>query len=301
MTPSLVLVRRASLLAPLVCLLGVASFSIMDATMKMLSLGVGVYSALLLRGLTGTLITGATLVTGVAGSGLRRPPANVLRLHIIRGLVMTAMGWLFFLSLTLLPLAEAIALSFIAPIVALFLASWLLKEEIPSTAILSAILGLGGVAIVLSGRVSGNYGEDAIFGAAAVLSSALLFGYSLVLQRQVAQQAPPLEMSFWQNGMTFIALAPLAPFLLVLPEGVQWGWVLVSTLLVVTSQICLGWAYARASASRLVPLEYSAFLWASLFGWLFFQERLTMSVVLGAGVIIMACLIATRSPAAKAA
>ncbi|MPT48471.1 MAG: DMT family transporter [Sphingobium sp.] len=284
--------RRVSLLAPLACLMGVASFSIMDATMKMLSLGIGVYSALLLRGLTGTLITGTALV---ARSGLRLPPPKVLRLHILRGLVMTVMGWLFFLSLTLLPLAEAISLSFIAPLVALFLAAWLLKETIPPTAILSAILGLVGVGIVLSGRLSSTYGQEAIIGAAAILSSAVLFGYSLVLQRQVAQQAPPVEMSFWQNFVTFVALAPLAFFFLHLPEGTEWGWVVISTLLVVNSQICLGWAYARAPASRLVPLEYSAFLWASLFGWLFFQEKLTMTVVLGAAVIVAACLIATQS------
>jgi S-adenosylmethionine uptake transporter len=53
-------------------------------------------------------------------------------------------------------------------------------------------------------------------------------------------------------------------------------------------------AYARASASTLIPLEYSAFLWACLFGWLFFAEALTLPVLGGAALIVAACVIAAR-------
>ena len=52
------------------------------------------------------------------------------------------------------------------------------------------------------------------------------------------------------------------------------------------------WAYARAEAQALVPLEYSGFLWASLFGWLMFGESLRLPVMLGALLIVAACWIA---------
>ena len=56
----------------------------------------------------------------------------------------------------------------------------------------------------------------------------------------------------------------------------------------------LAWAYARAEAQVLVPLEYSGFLWASLFGWLFFTEPLTMPTTIGTAIIITSCWVATR-------
>lgn len=278
------------LAAPLACLLGVAMFSVMDVAMKALALAIGVYSALLFRSAIGSMLTGAAMFAG----GGRRPPRDVLALHVWRGVVVTGMAWLFFWALTQLPLAEAIALSFIAPIIALYLAAILLGEKVGGAAILSALLGLAGVGIILSGRVSGHYDASALRGALAVLGSAVLFAYNLVLQRQLAQKAGIVEMSFFQNGTMLLLLLPFAPFLMVPPAGWQWGLAVVAAVLVMLSQMSLAWAYARAPAPRLIPLEYSAFLWASLMGWLFFAERLSLPVIAGAAVIVAACLVASR-------
>ncbi|OYW88544.1 MAG: EamA family transporter, partial [Sphingobium sp. 32-64-5] len=195
---------RAGLLAPLACLLGVATFSIMDAAMKELALGLGAYSALLFRSLIGATLGGGAMAVTRA----RWPDRATLALHVRRGAVLAAMSWTFFWSLTRLPLAEAIALSFIAPIIALYLAALLLKERVGRAAILSALLGLVGVGIVLSGRLSGHYDAGALQGAAGILVSAVLFAYNLVLQRQLAQQAGAIEMSFCQNAVMIpVALA----------------------------------------------------------------------------------------------
>jgi S-adenosylmethionine uptake transporter len=64
--------------------------------------------------------------------------------------------------------------------------------------------------------------------------------------------------------------------------------------------MAFAWAYARAEAQVLVPLEYSGFLWASLFGWLFFAEQLTLPTVIGTAIIIASCWLATRRPRAAA-
>ncbi|TNE37798.1 MAG: DMT family transporter [Sphingomonadales bacterium] len=284
------LLRAAGSAAVFACLAGVALFSVMDVVMKMLALVIGAYNALLFRSIVGSLLSGTAMIA----SGNRWPPRPVLALHVRRGIVNTAMGWLFFWALTQLPLAEAIALSFVAPIIALYLAAILLGEAVGKTAILSALLGLAGVGIILSGRLSGDYQESALWGALAVIGSAVLFAYNLVLQRQLAQQAGMVEMSFFQNGMTLALLLPFLPFLAVVPLGGQWALVVGAAVLVILSQMCLAWAYARAPASRLIPLEYSAFVWASIMGWLFFAEHLSLAVVAGAAVIVAACLIAAR-------
>ena len=258
--------------------------------MKELALGLGAYSALLFRSLIGAVLGG----TAMAALRAPLPPPDRLALHARRGVVNTAMSWIFFWSLTKLPLAEGIALSFVAPIIALYLAALLLKEPVGRAAIVSALLGLAGVGIVLSDRLSGRYDADALWGAGGILMSALLFAYNLVLQRQLAQRAGAVEMSFCQNGMMLMLFAPLAPFLLAWPSACEWLLVLLATALVVASQLSIAWAYARAPAARLIPLEYSAFLWAAGLGWLVFGERLSPLVVAGAAVIVLACLIATR-------
>ena len=283
-------VRAGMMAASLVCLAGVALFSVMDVTMKVLALAMGAYNALLFRSAIGSLLSGAAMLA----SQNRWPPRNVLILHIWRGITVTGMGWLFFWALTQLPLAEAIALSFIAPIIALYLSALILKEKVGKTATLSAILGLAGVGIILSDRVSGRYDAAALWGALAVLISAVLFAYNLVLQRQLAQKAGMVEVSFFQNGTMLVVLLPLAPLWVQVPVGWQWGIIWAAAVLAILSQMSLAWAYARAPASRLIPFEYSAFVWASLLGWQIFDESLSAAVIVGAVVIIAACLMAAR-------
>jgi S-adenosylmethionine uptake transporter len=75
----------------------------------------------------------------------------------------------------------------------------------------------------------------------------------------------------------------------------------LAATLAFTSLAALSWAYARAEAQRLIPVEYSAFLWAAIMGWLAFGERLTLTTVAGALLIVAGCLIAARSKGAAVA
>lgn len=277
--------------AILLCALGVGLFSGMDALMKGASLAMGTYSALVWRSVAAVPPATAAFVIGRH----RWPERAVLRLHLIRGLIIAPMAWLFFWSLTRLPISEAIALSFIAPVIALWLAAAMLGETVPPGSILSAVLGLAGVGVILSGRLRGAYEADALLGAAAVLASAVLFAVNLVLQRRQAQVAGPVEIIFFQNTIILLVLLPFAPWL---ARPLAPGWVpalAAAAALALTSQILLARAYARAPASRLIPIEYSAFAWAALFGWLFFGEPLTLPVVVGVGFILAACLVAART------
>jgi S-adenosylmethionine uptake transporter len=278
------------LIAIAVCLLGVAMFSIMDVMMKQASIAIGAYSALIFRGIFASLFSGGLMLFGQS----RWPPFPVLRLHIWRGVLIAAMAWLFFWALVHLPVAEAIALSFIAPIIALYLAALLLGEKIRRSAIIAALMGLAGVVVILSGRLTGHYDRQAILGISAVLISAVLFAYNLVLQRQQALLAGPAEISFFLNVTVILTLLPLAPFLLQMPQLALAPIMVGAGILAALSQFCLSWAYARAEAQQLIPMEYSAFLWAGLFGWLVFDEPLQVSTLMGTVMIVAGCLIVAR-------
>lgn len=277
-------------IAVALCASGVAMFSLMDVLMKGTSLVIGAYSSVLWRSVAGSIISGSVFLA----KGTRRPPAAAMRLHILRALLIGPMIWLFFWSFTRLPLAEAIALSFVAPIVALGLTPLMLKEHVGRHSIIAALVGIVGVLVILTGRMGGNYQPGALLGAGAAILSAIFYAVNLILQRQQAKLASASEVSFFQNILVLLLFLPLAPWLLDFRIGTIWLEILIAAFLAVFSQTVISLAYGRAPASRLIPLEYSAFLWACLFGWLFFAEALTLPVLGGAALIVAACVIAAR-------
>jgi len=72
--------------------------------------------------------------------------------------------------------------------------------------------------------------------------------------------------------------------------------IVLAAFLATTSLLLLSWAYGRAQASYLSTTEYTSFLWAALFGWLVFGERVSPFTVAGAAAIIGGCLLAARTP-----
>ncbi len=270
---------------------GIGTFSLMDAAMKDLALSIGAYNAVMWRNCVGALLMGVLFV----GTRQKWPPVHLLKIHLWRSIVVAVMAVSFFWSLTKLPLAEAIGLSFIAPVIALYLAAVMLKETIGKDAIWASLAGLGGVAIIMAGRLSGHYTMDHVWGAAAVLFSAVVFAYNLILARQQAQVSGPIEIAFFQNLFVALTLGLVAPWFLQ-PFGMSDApMVGSSAVLAIISLLLLSWAYARAEAQILIPVEYTAFVWAAFFGWLFFEEPVTWPVLVGTALIVGGSLIAARA------
>ena len=270
---------------------GIASFSVMDGLMKSASLAVGAYSAMLFR----SLISTAVMLPVFALSGGPWPRGALLRLHALRGLNSAGMATSFFWGLKFLPLAEGMAISFIAPLIALFLAAIMLGERIERRAIWASLLGLAGVAVIAGARLGGDgYSRDAALGIAAILTSAVLYAWNLIMQRQQAQLAPPREVAAFQALFTSLFLGLLAPWLAQLPGLPVWGGLAGAALLATVSLMLISWGYGRAETQVLLPLEYSAFIWAAIMGWLMFDEGLTVPTIIGAVLIVIGCWIAAR-------
>jgi S-adenosylmethionine uptake transporter len=283
--------RRAPPLAAFaVAVLGIAVFSCMDAVMKGLALALGAYTALLWRNWAGALI-GGFLYAAIRPA---RPSRAAIRLHAIRGGVSAVMAVSFFWGLARVPMAQAVALTFIAPLLSLFLSAALLGETIRRRTIVASLIALYGVGVILFGQWQSNLGPAAFRGAVAVLGSALCYAYNIVLMRQQALVAGPAEVAFSQSLVVALVLSVGAPFFASLPDVHNVLPILLAALLAVTSLFLLGWAYARGEANYLSPSEYTAFLWASLFGWLIFGEHIARATLAGAALIIVGCVLAAR-------
>jgi len=286
------LAAASPVIAIAICSLAILMLTAMDAVVKTVVIVVGVYNTVFWRSIISASIAGGAWV----GFGRRAPTPVALRLHVLRAAMMGIVMLLFFWALARLPLAEVIALSFIAPLFALVLAGLLLGERIRRSTIWASLGCMVGVGVIVVGKLGpSTYRHDAMLGVGAVLISTLFYAYSLILARRQAIVARPLEIVFFQNLALAVMLACAAPWLATTIPVELWPHVAVITALSMAGQWMMSWSYGRAEAQYLIPTEYTAFVWAILLGWYFFDEMVTTTTLAGAGLIIAGCMAAAMS------
>lgn len=277
-----------------VATLGIALFSVMDAVMKGLVLAIGTYATLFWRSLISLGLSSALYLPSRAGW----PSRDTLRIHLARGVLTTFMGVLFFWGLGRVPLAQAIALAFIAPLVSLYLAAVLLKEKVHRRTVAASVAAFCGVLLIFAGQAQADLGSEALVGSLAILCSALCYALNIIMMRRQSLAAGPVEIGFFQNITVAALMLSALPVLgTQLPGEATWPWIAAAALLSTGSLMLLGWAYAHAEASYLAATEYTAFLWAALLGWLVFSEELSLFTLAGAALIVAGCIFAARRPA----
>jgi S-adenosylmethionine uptake transporter len=283
--------RQQPVLAFAVALAAVAILSVMDAVMKGLVLGIGLYATSLWRAVVGVGFSSILYLPRRRGW----PTVGVIRLHVLRGAVVTVMGLLFFFGLARVPMAQAIALTFIAPLIALFLAALTLGETVGRRTIAASLLAFVGVIIIVGGQASTQLGEGVLVGTFAILGSAVCYAVNIVLMRRQSLAAKPLEIGFFQN-ITIATLMIAAVPLLGIPEWPAEYWPAIVTVAIMsfTAVLLFAIAYARGEASYLAVTEYSGFVWAAVLGWLVFAEPVSRYTLVGASMIVVGCIFAAR-------
>lgn len=274
-----------------IALLAVAALSIMDAVMKHLVLAIGIIAVSVWRAAANMAISAALYLP----RSKAWPSRSNLKIHVWRSVIVTIMAFLFFWGIGRVPLAQAIALTFIAPLIALLLAAVVLDEHIGSRSIAGSIVAFAGVLVIVLGQARASASHDVLLGTAALIGSALCYAVNIVLMRRQALTAKPLEINFFQC-LTILAIWIAALPLVGLPHwpGGQWLWIAVAATLSTSGTLLFAWAYARGEASYLSATEYSGFLWASALGWLVFREPVSLYTLGGAVLIVCGCFVAAR-------
>jgi S-adenosylmethionine uptake transporter len=269
----------------------VAVLSIMDATMKHLVLAIGLVAVSVWRSLANLIISAAIYLPR------RRawPTWRTLAIHVSKGVVVTLMAGLFFWGIGRVHLAQALALTFIAPLIALLLAALFLGEQIGRRTIAGAVGAFAGVVVIVYGQAQAQVGDEVLLGSSAIIGSALCYAVNIVMMRWQALKAKPLEINFFQAATVMALWLSTLAFVGAphWPSG-QWMWVGVASVLSTLGTLLFAWAYARGPASYLSVTEYSGFLWASALGWLIFREQVSLYTLGGAAMIVAGCLVAAR-------
>ena len=281
---------------------GVMLFSTQDAIIKSISHDYAVTLAMALRCVVSLplLLILVHFECGIAK--LRSPLFWAL---IMRGCILLVAYTTYYMGLPALPLAEAIALFFAAPIIVTILSVPMLGEKVSGQSWAAIALGFIGVLVILQPGT-------ALFNPAALFSlvSAATYALAMIIARKLGVSEPATVMAFYQNAVYLIGALSIAAFFAVM--GIDhlghpsldflvraWSWpksydlflMGICGAIAAVAMSLLTNAYRMADANLVTVFEYTGMFWAPLWGFLFFNEIPRWTTITGLGLILIAGLI----------
>lgn len=213
--------------------------------------------------------------------------------HFWRGLAGTCAMGLGFTAVGLLPLPEATAIGYAAPLLTVIFAAMFLGEEVRVYRLSAVFFGLLGVLIVLSPRLSVTAEVSPLqtVGAMAGLLGAVFAALAQVFIRKLVHNEATAAIVFYFSVTSALLSLLTIPFGWAMPSATGAAQLVFAGVLGGIGQILLTEAYRAAPASVVAPFEYVSMLLAILLGYAIFAEVPTLRTVAGASLIVMAGLI----------
>jgi drug/metabolite transporter (DMT)-like permease len=275
-------------------LIGVASFSFMDAGLKLLTAHYPSAQVAALRGLAALPVVFAWAMY----SGGPRQLINVRwSLHLVRGVMSVFMMVTFTFALKSLSLAKTYSIFFVAPLLITLLSILLVGERVRKPQWAALLVGFIGVLIVLKPETTG-FGW---WGTLAVLGTAVGYAVSSVVVKILGRTDSTQSMMFWMTAMLSIGATVLA-----WPEWVPIARAHLPILAGVAVTGAVGqWgitvAFKHAPAASVAPLEYTGLAWVMVIDLAVWSAVPTLRTLLGAAVIIACGLYLIRYETRNAA
>jgi len=226
---------------------------------------------------------------GLAAMATARPLQHVVRNLVHYG---AQFGWFF--ALTLIPLAQVVALEFTMPLWTALMAAAFLGERMNTWKAFAVVLGLAGVAIIVRPATSGvNPGQ------AIALAAAVGFAVSVIMVKSLTRTESVVVIIFWM--VVVQAVVGLVPALIVWrwPSATVWSWVVVIAFCGTFSHYCMARAMLHADATVVVPMDFLRVPLTAVAGWLVYAEAIDTFTVLGAALILTGNLLNLRSAGAR--
>ena len=268
--------------AGLFMIAGATCFAIHFAVVKFLTLSLPVPVIVLWRGIFAVL----AFSPNVLSRGWRILATGRPASHGWRSLFGFSSFLLFVYAVGMLPLGDAVALTFSSPFWSVLLGIVVFHDRMTWRLALAVLVGFSGV--VLIAQPSGATGLG--LGAGLALGSAVIGSLAMMMVKQLSRSEPPERITFYfAFGGTIFAL-PLAAYDWAWPALADWPYLLVSGGLFYLGQICLTNAYARGTFSRVAPLDLTRLPVSVVIGLLWFAEVPTAVALGGMALIALASL-----------
>lgn len=229
------------------------------------------------------LIIAALALTGELGK-LR---TNRIGTHALRS-TLGMLGMLCnFGAAVLLPLAEATTLTFTTPLFAVILGAFVLREKIGPWRWAAVVIGFAGVLVVAQ---PGHAPIDPL-GAAAGLGAGLIVAMVAFQIRDLGRTDAPTAVVFYFALFGALIMLPLLPFTMTAHTPMQWLILVAMGTVGTLGQLLLTAALKHGAVASVIVMDYTALIWATLFGWTLWDQLPTLATWLGAPLIVAAGLI----------
>jgi drug/metabolite transporter (DMT)-like permease len=218
--------------------------------------------------------------------GLRAMATTRPLQHICRNTAHYTGQYLWFLALTMIPIAQVVSIEFTMPIWTALLAAWFLGERITLRKTLAIALGLVGVVVIVRPGLGGDNAGQLV-----MVVAAMAFAIAIVLVKSLTRTDPPVVIIFWM--LVIQSVLGLIPSLVVWtwPPLAVWPWLVVVAFCGTYSHYCMTQAMRHADATIVVPMDFLRVPLSAAVGWLVYGERLDLLTVVGAAVILGANLL----------
>lgn len=222
-----------------------------------------------------------------------RPPGglrtNCLKLHMLRSVVGLGAMYAFFYAIAHLKLSESFLLIATAPLFIPVIAYVWMGESVPNHVRGAIIIGFIGIILILKPGF-GIFKPVGFIG----LASGILAAFAMVCIRRMSATEPAIRIVFYFTLFsTLISTGPLL-WSWHSPQPKLWGLLILIGLLAVFGQLMLTKGYSLAPAAQMGPFTYANIVFATFIGWIFWGEILDPVTWVGAFLICIAGIAATR-------
>jgi drug/metabolite transporter (DMT)-like permease len=261
-------------------LVEVFAFAVMSALVKATAGDYHVMQIMFFRTFFAGLVIVPMLIRAGGGAALK---TNRPWLHIRRSGLGTAVMILNFLALGMIPLADATAIGFTTPLFVTALSVPFLGEKVGLHRWAAVMVGFIGVLIVVEPGVA-----PLSAGTLAALAAASLGAIVFLTVRQMSRTEASITIVAWFTIVSTLVSTLALPFVWKTPSPSDAAMLIATGVLGGIGQITMTNAYRYAPAAVVGALSYTAILWASLFGWIFFAQPPSAAVVTGSALVIAA-------------
>lgn len=262
---------------------GFLFFSLQDALVKWSSADASVLQILTINSAFSLLPVFAYFLA--AGSLQSARPTRT-SLHLVRGILNLGVYFFGFTAISLIPLADAYAIQFSAPVFVLIFSFLLLRERLRSKELVAVLVGFIGVLVML--RPGSN---TLSYGSLAALGAAISYALASILARRMTDTESVPAIMLWPTSVVLVATGIAAlPHWQAL-DFVPFAAIAASGFLGGVAQLCVIEALKRIAASTFAPLQYSMLLWGSVWGWLMWNVLPDRWVIAGSALVVFSGII----------
>jgi drug/metabolite transporter (DMT)-like permease len=262
----------------LLMVVSVAFFAVMDALVKELGTRYPTMQVMFFRSLFAFVPIMLLILHGGSLQALRM---NNITGHLLRSLVGVGAMFCFFYSYSRMPLADVVAISFAAPVFVVALSVPLLGETVGPRRWAAVLVGFAGVMIML------QPGPGLLKSIALVpLLGTLFFALAMVVLRKLGRTETSAAVAFTFTLSCTLVSGFALPFVWVPPDLADLGLLIAVGLLGGVGQILMTTAFKHGDVAVVAPFEYTAMIWATLLGFVFWGEIPGLNIWLGVAVVM---------------